>query len=107
MVINGVNFPEDKIAAFCQRHGVARLSLFGSILKDPTPEGGYGFRPTSDVDILVEFFPTETKSLFDIGGMLMELREMIGRDVDLLTPGDLSKYFRHEVLREVRPLYAA
>ena len=31
--------------------------------------------------------------------MLMELREMIGREVDLLTPGDLSRYFRHEVLR--------
>jgi uncharacterized protein len=107
MVINGVNFPEDRIAEFCRRHGVARLSLFGSILREPTPEGGYGFRPTSDVDMLVEFLPGERKSLLDVGGMLMELREMIGRDVDLLTPGDLSRYFRHEVLREARPLYAA
>ena len=60
MVINGVNFPEDKIAAFCGRHGVARLSLFGSILREQTPEGGYGFRPTSDIDILVEFLPGRT-----------------------------------------------
>ncbi len=107
MLLNGVTFPEDRIAEFCRRHGVARLSLFGSILRDPTPEGGYGFRPTSDVDVLVEFLPGETKSLLDIGGMLMEMREMLGREVDLRTPKDLSRYFRHEVLREARPLYAA
>lgn len=107
MLINGVNFPEDQIADFCRRHGVARLSLFGSILREATPEGGYGFRPSSDVDMLVEFLPGASKSLLDIGGMLMELRELIGREVDLLTPLDLSRYFRHEVLREARALYAA
>lgn len=107
MLINGVNFPEDLIADFCRRHGVARLSLFGSILREPSPEGGYGFRPTSDVDMLVEFLPGESKSLLDLGGMLMELREMLGREVDLRTPRDLSRYFRDQVLREARPLYAA
>jgi predicted nucleotidyltransferase len=107
MEINGINFPDDRIADFCRRHGVKTLSLFGSILREATPEGGYGFRPTSDVDMLVEFLPGETKSLFDLGGMLMELQEMLGRRVDLRTPKDLSRYFRHEVLREARPLYAA
>ncbi|MCA3005785.1 MAG: nucleotidyltransferase family protein [Planctomycetaceae bacterium] len=107
MVINGVNFPEDQIADFCRRHGVAKLSLFGSILREPSPEGGYGFRPTSDVDILVEFLPGHTPGLFYLGGMLMELQDMLGRTVDLRTPQDLSRYFRHEVLSEARPLYAA
>lgn len=107
MLINGVNFPDDAIAAFCQRHGVARLSLFGSILREPTPEDGYGFRPTSDVDMLVEFLPGRTPGLFYFGGMLMELQEMLGRNVDLKTPQDLSRYFRHEVLREARLLHAA
>jgi hypothetical protein len=107
MLINGVNFPDDQIAAFCRRHGVARLSLFGSILRPPTPEGGYGFRPSSDVDMLVEFLPGRTPGLFYFGGMLMELQEMLGRTVDLKTPQDLSRYFRHEVLREARLLHAA
>lgn len=107
MEINGVNFPDDQIADFCRRHGVRRLSVFGSILRGPTPEGGFGFRPTSDVDILVEFLPGRTPGLFYFGGMLMELREMLGREVDLVTPQDISHYFRHEVLREAKPLYAA
>jgi predicted nucleotidyltransferase len=107
MTINGVKFPEERIAKFCRKHGVMRLSLYGSILRQPTLDDGYGFRAESDIDVLVEFLPGESKSLFDLGGMLMELREMLGRDVDLRTPADLSQYFRHEVLREARPLYAA
>lgn len=107
MLINGVNFPEDQIADFCRRHAVARLSLFGSILRDPTPEGGYGFRPTSDVDMLVEFLPGRTPGLLALSGMQIELSEIIGREVDLRTPPELSRYFRDEVLREARMLHAA
>lgn len=107
MVINGVNFPDNEIAAFCRRHGVARLSLFGSILREPTPEGGYGFRPTSDVDVLVEFLPDETPSLLDFAGMQMELSDLLKRDVQLHTPPMLSPYFRPRVVREARLLHAA
>lgn len=107
MVINGVNFPEDRIAEFCVRHGVARLSVFGSILREPTPEGGYGFRPSSDVDVLIEFQPDRTPGLLALSGMQIELSEMIGRTVDLRTPLELSRYFRDEVLREARMLHAA
>jgi uncharacterized protein len=107
MVINGVEFPEARIADFCRRHGVKRLSVFGSILREPTPEGGYGFRPTSDVDVLVEFEPGSARGYLQLGGMLMELRELLNREVDLKTAEELSPYFRHEVLAEARPLYAA
>jgi predicted nucleotidyltransferase len=100
MKLKGINFDEDELRAFCRRHGVARLSLFGSILRD-------SFGPTSDVDMLVEFNRDQRVSLFDLGGMVMELRELIGRDVDLRTPLDLSRYFRDEVIREAKPLYAA
>lgn len=100
MVLNGVQIPEDQIAEFCRRHGVARLALYGSILRDD-------FRPDSDVDVLVEFLPGQRTSLLDLGGMLMELRSMLGRDVDLRTPQDLSRFFRRSVLRQARPLYAA
>ncbi len=100
MQINGVDIPEARIAEFCRRHGINRLSLFGSILGDD-------FRPESDIDVLAEF-PSQAKvSLFDLGGMLMELREIFRRDVDLKTPGFLSERVRDGVLRGARVLYAA
>ena len=51
--------------------------------------------------------PGARVNLFDLGGMLMELRDLIGRDVDLRTPADVSKYFRDQVVAESKPLYAA
>jgi predicted nucleotidyltransferase len=100
MKLHGINIPEDQIAEFCRRHAITRLSLFGSILRDD-------FRPDSDIDVLVEFRKDAKVSLFDLGGMLMELGELLGRKVDLRTPEDLSRYFRNTVLREARSLYAA
>ena len=105
--MNGVHFPDDEIAAFCLRHGVSRLSLFGSILREPTPEGGYGFRPSSDIDILVEFPPGRVPSLLGFAGMQIEISELLGREVQLCTPAMLSHYFRDQVLREARLLHAA
>ncbi|MBL8886179.1 MAG: nucleotidyltransferase family protein [Phycisphaerales bacterium] len=107
MVIHGINFPEAAIAAFCKAHDVARLSLFGSILRAQTPEGGHGFRPTSDIDILVEFLPGRVPSLLRFAGMQMELSELLAREVQLSTPPMLSRYFRDQVLREARMLHAA
>ncbi len=100
MVIHGVHFPEDSIAEFCRRHGVSRLSVFGSILSDD-------FRSDSDVDVLVEFQPGRTPGVFGFGAMILELSEMIGRTVDLRTPFDLSRHFRPFILREARLLHAA
>jgi predicted nucleotidyltransferase len=98
--LHGINFDPDHIAAFCRRHGVARLSLFGSILRDD-------FGPESDVDVLVEFLPNASPSLFDMGRMQQELVEMLGRGVDLKTPDFLSRYFRNRVMREAVVQYAA
>src|SRR5271170_7212468 len=100
MKLKDIQFDETILGDFCRRHGILRLSLFGSILRDD-------FNGNSDVDLLVEFKPDQRVSLFDLGGMTIELRELLGRDVDLRTPNDLSRYFRDEVLRNVRPLFAA
>lgn len=91
--------PLDRIAAFCQRHGIARLSLFASVLRDD-------FRADSDVDVLVEFEPGRTPGLrfFTIQD---ELSEMLRRRVDLNTPQSLGRCFRDEALREARSLYVA
>ena len=107
MLIHNVNFPEDAIALFCHRCEVAKLSIFGSILREATSEGGYGFRPTSDVDVLVEFLPGRVPSLLRFAGMQMELSELVHREVQLCTPAMLSRYFRDAVLRGARELHAA
>jgi len=100
VVSTNLNISDQAIAEFCQRHGVSRLALFGSVLRSD-------FGPDSDVDVLVEFPVGQTPSLLDLGGMLMELRRLLGREVDLKTPGFLSPHFRDRVQREALTLYAA
>jgi len=99
MVRHNIQIPEESLTRFCRRHGIARLSLFGSILRDD-------FHPESDVDVLVEFLPGAEVSLFDMADMQLGLSEIIGRRVDLRTPQDLSRYFRDRVLAEAEVRYA-
>lgn len=90
-----------ELTVFCRKHGVARLSLFGSVLRSD-------FDPSrSDVDVLVEFLPRVRTGLFKLMEMQAALSEMFGRDVDLSTPGSLSKYFRDEALASAKVLYDA
>ena len=93
-----VCIPKDLIAAFCEEHGITRLSIFGSALR---PD----FGPDSDIDVLVEFEPDRIPGLFGFAGMELELTRMLGRKVDLRTPEDLSRYFRQEVLAEAQTQY--
>ncbi len=94
------HLPSGPIAEFCERHGIRRLSLFGSALRGD-------FRADSDVDVLVEFFPKTRIGLFGMAALQRELSELIGRRVDLRTPGELSRYFRARVMREAIEQYAA
>ena len=92
--------PKDRIADFCRRHHIRRLSVFGSALRED-------FREDSDVDILVEFEPEHTPGLLKLARMERELAQLLGgRKVDLRTPEDLSRYFREEVLKEAEVQYA-
>lgn len=99
-VRDGIEIDDEVLDAFCRRHGIAKLSLFGSALGD-------AFRSGSDVDLLVEFQPGRTPGLFALSGMELELEALLGRQVDLRLAGDLSPYFRDEVRRTARPVYAA
>jgi len=94
-----IEVPEEKIAAFCRRHHIRRLAFFGSVLRDD-------FTPESDVDVLVEFEEGHVPGLAFIT-MQEDLSEMLGRKVDLNTPGCLSPYFRGEVVKEAEVLYVA
>ena len=80
---------EGAIEEFCQRHHIRKLALFGSVLRDD-------FGPDSDIDVLVEFEPDHIPGLAFFS-MEDELSEMIGRKVDLNTPGFLSPRFRTRV----------
>jgi hypothetical protein len=93
-----ITIPDDQIAAFCKRHHIRKLSLFGSVLRED-------FRDDSDVDVLVEFEPGTRVTLLDMGGMQVELTEMLGREVDLKTAGFLSKYFRQNVVNTAATVY--
>lgn len=89
------------LAELCRRHGIKRLSLFGSVLKGRA-------RPDSDVDLLVEFQPGATPGLLGIGAIEDELSALLGgRKVDLRTAAELSRYFRDQVVREAEVQYAA
>ena len=92
---SGVNIklPERKIAEFCKKNRIRKLSVFGSALRED-------FNPDSDVDILVEFEPEARVGMIGLAGMEIELSKIIGKKVDLNTPGFLSKYYREEVLSE-------
>jgi predicted nucleotidyltransferase len=88
------------IAAFCVKHHIQRLSLFGSQL-----EGGAG--PESDIDLLVEFDAGKEPGFLGLAEMERELSTLLGgRTVDLRTPKDLSRYFRDEVIRSSQVQYA-
>jgi len=88
------------VRAFCQRHRIVRLALFGSALRED-------FGPNSDVDVLVEFQPGHVPGL-EFVSMERELSGLLqGRRVDLVTPKFLNVRIREQVLREAEPLYVA
>ena len=89
-----------RLAAFCTMHRIARLSFFGSVLREQ-------FGPNSDVDILVEFEPGLRLGLIGMAKLELELTALLGRKADLRTPSDLSRYFRADVLRHAEVQFAA
>jgi uncharacterized protein len=90
----------DRLAEFCRRNHIVKLSLFGSALRDD-------FDDKSDVDLLVEFDKNAHVGYFDLARMEFELTDLIGRKVDLRTPAELSRYFRDEVLATAQPQYVS
>ena len=91
MTIKAIQEKRDVILALAARHGARNVRLFGSVSRD---ESG----PQSDVDILVDLEPG--RSLFDLGGLLMDLEDLLGRKVDVVTEKGLHWYIRDKVLKE-------
>ncbi|HEX5760105.1 MAG TPA: nucleotidyltransferase domain-containing protein [Thermoanaerobaculia bacterium] len=91
-----------EIDRYLRENSIRHLKAFGSILRDRTDR-----REDSDLDLLVEFEPSARVTLLDMARMERELGELIGFKVDLRTAGDLSRYFRAQVLREAVELGAS
>jgi predicted nucleotidyltransferase len=95
-----LTIPKERLAAFCREHGIRRLAIFGSALRED-------FDPNSDIDILVEFEQGRIPGLFGVARLERELSSVFdGRKVDLRTPEDLSRYFRKSVVAEAEVQYA-
>jgi hypothetical protein len=85
----------EEVRAAVARHRAANPRVFGSTATGADSD-------SSDIDLLVDALPGAT--LFDLGGLQIELEEMLGVRVDLVTPGDLSPRLRERVLKDARPL---
>lgn len=91
--------------ALAERHEAVRMAtgrfrtanprVFGSVLHGTDRDG-------SDLDLLVDALPGAT--LFDLGGLQVELEQLLGVPVDVVTPGDLPLKIRDQVLTEARPV---
>lgn len=99
-----IDIPRERVAEFCRRHRVIKLSLFGSVLRED-------FRSESDVDVLVSFAADARYSLFDLVAMEEELEAILGRKVDLVEREAIEQsenYIRRRhILQSEEPVYVA
>ena len=99
MMTPQIDIDRAPLEELCRKYGIRRLSFFGSVIRDD-------FSDDSDVDILVEFLP-ESKVGFSFFSLQEELSQLVGRQVDLSTPGFLSERIRDRVASEATPVYEA
>lgn len=101
MNVHGIEIDREKLAEFCRRRRIRKLSLFGSVLRED-------FTPESDVDVLVEFEEGSRISLFDLVSLQEQMSPLLGgHKVDLVPTEDLNRWIRKSVLAEAQPQYVA
>jgi len=95
MNIEQVSNKRSEIVQIARRYGASNIRVFGSVIRGEADE-------ESDIDILVDL--EKGRSLFDLGGLLMDLRKLLGRRVDVVTEKGLRPRIRERVLREAHAL---
>ena len=85
----------DEILALAKMRGARNIRVFGSVARDEATTD-------SDVDILVDMEPG--RSLLDLTGLQLDLEELLGRDVDVVTENGLRPYLKDRVLAEATPI---
>src|SRR2546430_664318 len=97
-----LNFSSEQLSQFCRDHGIARLELFGSALRED-------FREDSDVDLLATLHPDAHPTLLDWADMQEKLASLFGRPVDLVSRRGLersrNRFRKHSILSTARPIY--
>lgn len=97
--VNAINLPLEEMRAYCKTQPIARLSLFGSALRNELTSD-------SDIDLLVEYEPDAPVGYFTMARHMRAFSEIVGRKVDLFTPKSLSRHIRAQVLEDARLVYA-
>ena len=96
-----VEVPMARLEELCRRWRITQLALFGSVLRDD-------FRPDSDVDVLVTFEEAAGWSGYDLVDLIEELKEVFGREVELVEkPAIRNPFRRRAILTTAQVLYAA
>jgi uncharacterized protein len=85
----------DEILRLAEIHGARNIRVFGSVARGDA-------RPDSDVDFLVEM--ESGRSLLDLGGLIADLEQCLGRRVDIVEPEGLHWFIRDRIMKEARPL---
>ena len=93
-----IEIPSPAVEAFCHRHHIRRLSLFGSVLRSD-------FNAKSDIDVLVDFEPGARMGLIALAGMEIELGQLLGRRAEIHTVNGLNPSFRDAVLETAEAQY--
>ena len=88
-LIDSIHLHRDEVLALAARHRASNVRLFGSLARGDATLG-------SDIDLLVDPLPGAT--LFDLGGLQLELQQLLGARVDLLTPQDVPEAWRSSIL---------
>ena len=84
------------LVSFLIKHGAKKIGLFGSVARGEE-------RQDSDIDVLVEF--SEVKSLFEMVGIELDLADVLGKKIDLVTEGNLSPYIKDKVMKDLVVIY--
>jgi len=85
----------EAILEIARRYGASDIRIFGSIARGDATEA-------SDLDLIVRFEPG--RSLFDHGGLLMDLQDLLGVKVDVISEHGMRERFRNHVMKEAIPL---
>ena len=99
MTLPNLPLSQTTLAAFCRTHHIARLAVFGSVLRND-------FDEASDVDVLVAFEPGHSPG-WEFFRLREELSDLLGREVDLSTFSGLYGGDRAEILKDAQTLYDA
>jgi len=86
----------DKIVNYLRRFNPRRIGIFGSYARNEDT-------PQSDIDILVDF--PEQVTLFDLGGMKVDLSEMLNRPIDIVTERGINSRIKDQIYRDLKIIF--